>query len=267
MKQARILEKKTIRSIAKLAYLLAIPVLLLIFVSSSGVNASHSWGNYHWARKNNPFLLKLNSNLTLSWQPYLSTTSTDWSFSNILDTSVMPGYKNPKTCKPTNGQIEVCNASYGSNGWLGLAQIWISGSHITQGVVKMNDTYMTRFPYDTVAEKNHVMCQEVGHVLGLGHQDESGADWGTCMDYSMSDNSQHPNAHDYYMLEQIYSHLDSSSTISSLTGSAAAKDDADMNNKQNWGRRVFRSKSGTLEIYERSLKDGSKILTSVTLAL
>lgn len=267
MKHAKIPEMKTSRYIAKLVFLLAIPVLLLIIVSSNGVNAAHSWGNYHWARTNNPFLLKLNGNLSSSWQPYLSNTSTDWSVSNMLDTYVVLSYKNPKTCKPTLGQIEVCNAIYGSNGWLGLAQIWISGSHITQGVVKMNDTYMTRSPYNTIAEKNHVMCQEVGHVLGLGHQDESGADLGTCMDYSMSDNSQHPNSHDYYMLEQIYSHLDSSTTISSLSGSAAAKNDAEMNSKQNWGRRVFRSKSGTVEIYERSFRDGSKILTSVTLAL
>jgi len=32
--------------------------------------------------------------------------------------------------------------AYGNTGWLGLAQIWITtGSQITQGVVKLSDTY------------------------------------------------------------------------------------------------------------------------------
>lgn len=229
-------------------------------------SAMHSWGNYHWARQSNPFTLKLSSNLSTSWRPYLATTSSDWSQSNILDTVVVPGIKNPKTCKPTLGQAEICNASYGRNGWLGLAQIWISGSHITQGAVKVNDTYMSRAPYNTVEEKNHVMCQEIGHIFGLGHQDESGADLGTCMDYSMSTNSQHPNTHDYEQLQQIYNHLDSTTTVGAIVNTNAASDGSDLNSSQNWGRRVYRSKSGFVEVYERTYKDGSKLISLVNLA-
>jgi hypothetical protein len=245
-----------------------VALITLVVVSgfSGSVNALHSWGNYHWARQSNPFTLKLGSNLSTSWAPYLVTASNDWSQSDILDTVVVTGTKNPKTCKPTLGQAEICNASYGRNGWLGLAQIWVSGSHITQGVVKMNDTYMSKAPYNTAAEKNHVMCQEVGHIFGLGHQDESGADLGTCMDYSMSTNSQHPNAHDYEQLQQIYSHLDSTNTISSIVNTSAASDSIDLNNSQNWGRRVFRSKSGFVEVYEHTYKDGSKLISLVNLA-
>jgi hypothetical protein len=77
----------------------------------------------------------------------------------------------------------------------------------------MNDTYFNQAPYNTPEERNHVMCQEVGHTFGLGHQDESGADLGTCMDYSQSLNSQHPNQHDYEQLEIIYAHLDGTSSI------------------------------------------------------
>ena len=244
--------------------LLAVGLLIAVFLGSSA-GASHSWGNYHWARQSNPFTLKLGRNLTSSWQPYLATASTDWSVSTVLDTTVVAGTKNPKTCKPTLGRVEVCNSKYGNNGWLGLAQIWInSSSHIVQGVVKVNDTYMNRAPYNTVAEKNHVMCQEVGHTFGLGHQDESGADLGTCMDYSMSLASQHPNAHDYQQLETIYAHLDTTTTVNMTSTSKAAKT-SDLGTKQNWGRRVFRAKSGLLEVYERQFSDGSKIVTTVTL--
>jgi hypothetical protein len=247
--------------------LLAIASLLFVGFMATTAEASHSWGNYHWARQSNPFTLKLSSNLSTSWQPYLETSSTDWTASSVLDTTIITGTKNPKTCKATTGRVEVCNARYGNNGWLGLAQIWISnGSHIIQGAVKMNDTYMTVAPYNTNEEKNHVMCQEVGHTLGLGHQDESGATLNTCMDYSMSATSQHPNAHDYQMLEQIYAHLDSTTTIDTSTSLSSAADASDLNNNQNWGRRVFRSQSGLLEVYEKEYKDGSKLISSVYLA-
>lgn len=241
--------------------------MLLMGVLANTASASHSWNNYHWARQSNPFILKLSSNLSASWQPYLATTSSDWSASSVLDTAVVAGTKNPRTCKPTPGRVEVCNATYGNNSWLGLAQIWISGdSHITQGAVKMNDTYMTRAPYNTPEEKNHVMCQEVGHTFGLGHQDETGAALGTCMDYSSDPGSQHPNQHDYDELATIYSHLDSTTTVNTSAFSRSAADSIDSDNSQNWGRRVFRSKSGLLEVYEREFKDGSKLVSTVTLA-
>lgn len=230
-------------------------------------SATHAWSSYHWARQSNPFTLKLSSNLSPSWKPYLDTASSDWSQSSVLDTAVVNGTKNPKTCKPTPGQAEVCNATYGRNGWLGLAQVWISNSHITQAAVKMNDTYMGKAPYNTAEEKNHVMCQEVGHIFGLGHQDESGADLGTCMDYSMSVNSQHPNTHDYTQLEQIYAHLDSTTSVGALANSNAASDASDLNNSQNWGSRVFRSNNGYVEVYERTYKDGSKLVSFVNLAV
>jgi hypothetical protein len=80
-----------------------------------------------------------------------------------------------KKCSPVVGKIRVCNAAYGRNGWLGLAQIWLSSGHIVQGVTKMNDTYFALSKYNTPTWRNHVMCQEVGHTLGLicAHLDSS----------------------------------------------------------------------------------------------
>src|SRR3989344_8585733 len=92
-----------------------------------------------------------------------------------------------RVCRATNGRVEVCNSKYGNNGWLGIAQIWVTGGeHITQGVVKLNDTYFNKSPYNTPAWRNLVMCQEVGHTLGLGHVDEifNNTNLGTCMDYT-----------------------------------------------------------------------------------
>ena len=50
-----------------------------------------------------------------------------------------------------------------------LAQIWVSGKPITQGATKVNNTYFDTPTYDTSAWRNLVMCQEVGHTLGLDH--------------------------------------------------------------------------------------------------
>jgi len=184
-------------------------------------SATHSWKGYHWARTANPFTIKLGDNVSGTWEGLLTTAASDWSASNVLDTTVVAGGTRPKPCKPTSGRVEVCSASYGNNGWLGLAQIWITGgTHITQGVVKNNDYYFgdSSYQYNNTAEMQHVICQEIGHTLGLDHQDESGASLNTCMDYyhntSASDTkSTHPNQHDYDELATIYAHLDSFSTI------------------------------------------------------
>jgi hypothetical protein len=65
---------------------------------------------------------------------YLSRTSSDWSSpGQPLTTQVVTGSTSGKRCQPAAGRVEVCNAAYGKNGWLGLASVWLSGNHITQG--------------------------------------------------------------------------------------------------------------------------------------
>lgn len=242
-------------------------VAFSISITMGKVQASHSWNGYHWARTSNPFTLNLGNNLTAPWPSHLITASNDWSASSVLDTTIKQGTNNPKTCKPVLGRVEVCNAKYGYNGWLGLAQIWISGSHITQGTTKMNDTYFQLAQYNAPEKRNKVMCQEIGHTFGLGHQDESGLSLGTCMDYSFDASGQHPNNHDYSMLETIYSHLDNVNTVGSANTSTAANNDkSDLNTNRNWGRRVYRSRNSYIEIYEKQYSDNSKIVTLVSLA-
>ena len=189
-------------------------------VGASPAAASHAWGSYHWARTSNPFTVPLGDNVTntaySNWEGALGGASTDWTQSSVLDSPVTAGQAgNPKRCAGTNSRIEVCNATYGPNGWLGLASIWTSGSHIVKATAKMNDTYFNSTRYNYTAER-HVMCQEVGHGYGLGHQDESGADLNTCMDYANALDNPSPNAHDYQQLETIYGHRDSTSTVSSV---------------------------------------------------
>jgi hypothetical protein len=221
-------------------------------------SANHSWGNYHWARTSNPFTLALGDNMSASWDPLLARASSDWSRSNVLDTVVVAGGAKGK-CRPTAGRVEVCNGNYGFNGWLGLAQIWLNGSHITQGATKMNDSYLSS-GYSTT-NKQHVICQEVGHTFGLDHQDESGADLNTCMDYSNALDNPSPNQHDYDQLATIYAHLDSTSTVGGAVsvgaaGSAHASPVA-----------VERSDSIASSTIVEHYRDGSKLVTHVLWAV
>ncbi|MBA2359312.1 MAG: hypothetical protein H0V79_00005 [Actinobacteria bacterium] len=197
----------------------AVGCLVWAALGAAQASASHSWGNYHWARTSNPFTVPLGDNLSSDWKSRLGVASTDWTASSVLDSPVVAGAAR-KRCSANNGRIEVCNGSYGFNGWLGLAQIWTSGGHIVKATAKMNDSYLSSVTY-TNTNKQHVLCQEVGHGYGLGHQDESGADLNTCMDYADALDNPSPNAHDYQQLETIYnSHLDATSTVTSTTATS-----------------------------------------------
>jgi hypothetical protein len=225
-------------------------------------------GGYHWARQSNPFTLKLGDNVTATWDPILRTTSSDWSKSTVLDTTIVAGQAKPRNCRPTSGQVEVCNSTYGNNGWLGIAQIWASGTHITQGTTKVNDTYFNTPQYNTTAWRNLVMCQEVGHTFGLDHQDENfdNANLGTCMDYTSDpDTNQHPNQHDYEQLNIIYSHLDSTTTVSASAASKApsAASRGNLNSRAEWGRKIRESRSGKLELWVRGFGNGNRVFTFV----
>lgn len=147
---------------------------------------------------------------------------------------------------------------------MGLAQIWVSGGeHIVQGITKVNDTYFNIPTYNTTAWKNLVMCQEVGHTLGLDHQDENfnNANLGSCMDYTGNpESNQHPNQHDYEQLELIYAHLDSFTTIKQTLHPAQGNFDDPVQ----WGRLV--KKQGRVAVFERDFGLGNKLFTFVIYA-
>lgn len=248
-------------------------IFAAFFIFTNNVKANHAWGTYHWAHSTATFNLPLGDNLTPNWDPYLRTTSVDWSKSSILDTSVVPGKTTAKLCRPSLGRVEVCNASYGNNGWLGIAQIWVSGGHIVQGITKLNDTYFSTKTYNTIPWKNMVMCQEVGHNFGLNHQDENfyNAPLGSCMDYtSYPTPNQYPNAHDYEQLELIYSHLDTSSLLKStalklnldIPKSIANDFGEDMDHKSTWGKQT--KKEHGFSKFERDFGKNRKVFTFVT---
>lgn len=261
-------------------------VLAAIVVVAGPANAAHSWNGYHWSRTANPFTVQFGDNLSSNWDPFLTQGTVDWSVIsgacnnplNPVRAAVVAGGGNSRTCRPKAGKVQVCNYTYGNTGWLGIASIWISGTHITQGTVKVNDTYFNTPQYNTSAWRSAVMDQEMGHTLGLAHQDENfnNADLldacgrGSCMDYSADpSNNTTPNQHDYDQLVTTYSHLDAAgSPALGLDGGPAAnlpgpaEEGVDMEDQSSWGQAV-RFSAGRPIVFERDLGAGKKVITFV----
>lgn len=258
-----------------LIFIGVITIVLALTAFPIPTSANHSWNGYHWARTSNPFTLQLGDNASGTWDQHLATASSDWGQSTVVDTTIVAGGTRPKNCRPTSGRDEICNANYGNNGWLGLAQIWITGGvHIVQGVVKNNDYYFgnSTYKYNNEAEKLHVICQEIGHTLGLDHQSEDGSSQNTCMDYyhntSSSDTkSTHPNTHDYDQLLTIYSHLDSFTSLGSSARQLPADfAKGDFGEPNAWGKLVSTADHGRSAVYERDFGSGNKLSTFVIFA-
>lgn len=246
-------------------------VIALATIGFTGIaSATHSWGGYHWARTENPFTLKLGDNVSGAWDPILSTSSSDWSVSDVLNTVIVPGgNKTAKNCRTTSGRVEICNAKYGNNGWLGVAQVWVSGLHITQGTVRLNDTYFHTPTYNTTAWRNLVSCQEIGHAFGLDHQDENfdNVPLGTCMDYTRDPTpNQHPNVHDYEELDTIYTHLDNTTTLGASLPQQANDNAVDAADPPAWGKVLKKDAHGRPSLYEKDLGHGKKLFTFVVWA-
>ena len=243
--------------------------LLATALTAAPAQADHSWGGYHWARSSNPFTLALGDNVDSRWDSHLAVAANDWTASTVLDTVIVRGSTKPRSCRGTTGRVEVCNASYGNNGWLGLASISISGgTHITAGTVKVNDYYFDMPQYDTPAWRAFVMCQEVGHTFGLDHQDEdfTNPNLGSCMDYTNSPGTnQHPNQHDYDQLVTIYGHQDATTTVGAATTAGAAPAGAG-NTPAGWGRQVEGSRAAGHSTFVRNDGHGRLLVTFVTWA-
>lgn len=203
---------------------LSLVLLVVVAVAAVPVFASHGWSTYHWSKTGSAVAPPVVMNISSAWTPYMDRVMIDWNKSAVIESPWSTGaISSRKRCTSATGQIEVCNATYGQNGWLGLAGISLSGGHIVKGYTKLNDTYYNTATYDTPAWRRLVFCQEIGHDYGLGHQDETqnNANLGSCMDYtndpdggaggasSNDPTNEYPNAHDYDQLLVQYNHNDS----------------------------------------------------------
>lgn len=259
--------------------LMVVGLILFLGAFVTLAYASNSWGKYHWdistAESETSPLVFENNLTTPAWDSSLAGASADWNLS-ALKNQVVVGTNT--ACDPVLGQVELCNDTYGDNGWLGIAQIWVyrgKDGHIAQALVKVNDTYFNTPTYNTSAWRNLVVCQEVGHTLGLAHQDEdfNNANLDTCMDYTLDPGSnQHPNQHDYDELKKRYGHLNGVKKDKPGNGNgkgggrskpAGVGADIDLNDPSAWGQAIRKDAQGNSSLFEKNLGNGEKLFTFV----
>jgi hypothetical protein len=107
----------------RLAAATAAAIATLAF-NAPAAHANHSWGGYHWARTANPFTIKLGDNLGSTWKSYLSTASSDWSTSAVLDTTVVTGQSNSRRREPWGNAHGCGGVGLGRKGVRELAYPW-----------------------------------------------------------------------------------------------------------------------------------------------
>ncbi|MCI0844820.1 MAG: hypothetical protein J4N87_05650 [Chloroflexi bacterium] len=260
--------------------MLAIAVLAMPLIAS----ADNSWSKYHWdisTAESATDPLVLGDNTSTTWTSSLEGASTDWNQSVLLNT-ITAG--NNTACDPVLGGVEVCNDTYGTSvGWLGIAQVWVyrgRDGHIAQALVKVNDSFFDKPEYNSSAWRDYVMCQEVGHTIGLSHQDETfaNANLGTCMDYTDDPDGSilnqasnlHPNQHDLDVLYSKYGHLNGvideggdKPEKGNNGGGNGKKNKAPGQEVRQWGKAISTDGKGRPDLFELDLGGGNKLFTHV----
>ena len=231
---------------------------LLVGTFASAALANHSWGSYHWGRTANPFTLTVIDTTSSGWTSYVNAAVGDWNSSTVLNLSKTTGTAK-RRCAPVSGKVQVCNDTYGNNGWLGVATIWTASgtTHIAQATTKLNDTYFNSPTYNTPAYRQFVACQEIGHDFGLDHQDENfnNGNLGSCMDYTSNPSTnQHPNQGDYDQLLCIYDPANNGRTLSTSTHSCRGTGHLDSTNTNAMGI-VQAPGQGVIVSHERALTE------------
>lgn len=241
---------------------------------SAVVTADHAWSTYHWLRSSTSSEAQITviNSTTSDWDGFVAVALDDWSRSSVLDMVEDANGSTESTvrrkCAAPDGQVRICNLAYGQNGWLGIAGISIDpNGHITKGYTKLNDTYFAMSYYNKASWKQSVTCQELGHNVGLGHQDENFNNQTllSCMDYQDPPYPA-PNDHDYEQLESIYNHADTSTGGGGCKGrNCAAAAVAELDEPAGWG--ISLGRRGAKETFLRIDPDGTRHLTHVTWAI
>lgn len=195
----------------RLSLLAATALTAAVLASATPASAYHSWVNYHWPRSANPFTLTYSSSVSGPWPALVTKVVGEWDNvtqyrAGTFDVVNLATSGTPK--------LTIESGNYGANGWFGLASITVNllTGHIASGNVKVNDYYFTG-QYNTTAARDHVLCQEVGHIFGLDHNRLPIIFGASCMnDDNATLNSpayQTPNGHDADHLNLVYTHTDS----------------------------------------------------------
>ena len=114
---------------------------------------------------------KAGSNYVVTFNEWYLNDHTEAAFHYNDTNSIEPTNIASAIYHNTGGlEVNVHDAYYGNTGWYGewRCRAW-SGSVCTDGLVRINLSYG---PY-TTTEKRSLVCEEIGHAVGLDHSSES----------------------------------------------------------------------------------------------
>jgi hypothetical protein len=137
---------------------------------------------------------------TVKFNKVSLTTQANTQFNNLISDSISPTDITPVITinQPVaNWEVNVFDANYGDTGWVGawICVVWGGLTTCTQGSVYINLTYG---PYPN-GEMKSIICEEVGHSVGLAHSGEVNA---SCM--SQQPDQTKLSTHDKAHLNAIY---------------------------------------------------------------
>lgn len=236
----------------------AVALMLMPLASIAPTGASDAPNSFHWARKQTPFTVQAGDNVSSDWQSILRRAISDWNKSDAVTIKEVAGGTGAQNCAPTTGMIEVCNFLYGTQeGWLGLTRLYFNtrGDHVEAATVQMNDSFFNQKngQYNNDAARQHTMCHEMGHAIGLDHVDSS-----SCMNASQFAvfNQVTPVNKDYRQLDRIYDHKDSTTTVagSQKKEKKDKKNRKDKKNKKDTGKKN-QSKEDSRDVRKKEARD------------
>lgn len=168
----------------------------------------HFWENYKWLKTTQNLVVSVGDCHTqsdINWPTMLADVVYHWNHvpenqDGSGDVYTQTNLTFVKTaCE--GAMIKSFNDNYGDTGWYGESNIYYNDddNYILRATSQVNLYYSLNS-----RKWQHILCHEIGHGVGLGHQSESGDDLNTCMDYDYFHSNRYPNKHDFDLLNFMY---------------------------------------------------------------
>ena len=175
---------------------------------------SHQWNNYHYTKPaSEQRKIIARDSTTGSWTDKLPNVLSDWGQSSKFrfvkqQAATDSGSRLNCSMPDSYGRVHVCNHSDYNFSGAGLATIRVnSENHIQKGKVRVKNS-------TGEGARRPLLCQEVGHNLGLDHRPGTGS----CMHQNASAAANSPDRHDYdQLVDQTHHHGGESETGGSLS--------------------------------------------------
>ena len=246
---------------------IALAAAALASTAATPAGARFEAAQYHWPRTSTPVRVQVGDNVDSRWDSALRLAVADWNKSTFIDSPLVPG-TSAGNCKGVAGTIQVCNSSYGRNGWLSLTSVGVSGaSDATEATIRLNDSYFASAPFGH-SSRTAALCRAIGHSLGLADVPAAASAPVTsgCMSPDSWTGDQHqPGAQSYAALESLYGQVSQAGSMLLRANGAGAFPEVG-EEMASWGEATQFDSYGRPQRFERMDEPGLKTITYVSWA-